>query len=222
MALQARARVTRQKIVDAAIDLFDQVGYGNTGLNDIADRAGVPRSAFYYYFPSKDCVAAAIFEQADARAEEALALVSTASPSPLHRLILLTFAMADITEHDKVVRVGNLLRQALSQVSPAAQETFDKRRQLLLLAVTRKAIAAGELRGDIDPEAVANTILIGLLGARLLSDADGEDVFTRLTQHWTVTLRGIAAPRSAAEFQELVGCLAQRFRSANMVESGRA
>lgn len=52
--------------------LFDAVGYGRTGLNDIADRAGVVRGAFYYYFPTKESVAAANFQQADAKVNEAM------------------------------------------------------------------------------------------------------------------------------------------------------
>ena len=32
MAIQARADVTRRKIIDSAVDLFEEVGYGDTSL----------------------------------------------------------------------------------------------------------------------------------------------------------------------------------------------
>ncbi len=40
MALQARSEATRQKILDAAIDLFSQVGYAAAGLGEIIEGAG--------------------------------------------------------------------------------------------------------------------------------------------------------------------------------------
>lgn len=207
MAVRARGIATRQKFIDAAVELFDDVGYGSTGLNDIADRAGIVRGAFYYYFPTKESVAAAIFQQADAVVDEALVAVSRSSPSPLERLIRFTFVVADLTQNHKLVRVGNLLRQSLTQVSPAAHDTFDPRRRVILVEVTRKAIAAGELLDDVDPDALGHSILIGLLGARLLSDATGEDVAMRLGQVWTTILRGAAAPESRAHYHGLVETL---------------
>ena len=41
MAIQARADATRRKIMDAAVDLFDEVGYGDTPLSEIIDRAKI-------------------------------------------------------------------------------------------------------------------------------------------------------------------------------------
>lgn len=207
VAVRARGIATRQKFIDAAVELFDEVGYGITGLNDIADRAGVARGVFYYYFPSKESVAAAIFEQADDVVSDALVAVSAAAPSPLERLIRFTFVVADLTQNHKLVRVGNRLRQSLTQVSPAAHDTFDLQRRVILVAVTRKAIAAGELLDDVDPDALGHSILIGLLGARLLSDATGEDVAMRLGQVWTTILRGAAAPESREHYRGLVETL---------------
>ncbi len=41
MAVQHRAEVTRQKIIDAAVELFGTVGYGETGRADIINGADV-------------------------------------------------------------------------------------------------------------------------------------------------------------------------------------
>jgi hypothetical protein len=46
MALQARSEATRQKILDATIDLFSQVGYAAAELGEIIDRAGMTRARF--------------------------------------------------------------------------------------------------------------------------------------------------------------------------------
>ena len=65
MVMQARAEATRHRILDSAVDLFDELGYGETGLADVLQRAGVSKGAFYYHFDSKEGIAAAIIEEFD-------------------------------------------------------------------------------------------------------------------------------------------------------------
>lgn len=50
---KADALVTRQQLIDAAIEQFAQRGVSNTTLTDIADAAGVTRGAVYWHFDSK-------------------------------------------------------------------------------------------------------------------------------------------------------------------------
>ena len=51
---------TREKIVDAAIELFKNNPYDQITVKDICDFAGVTRNSFYYYFESKEIVFDAI------------------------------------------------------------------------------------------------------------------------------------------------------------------
>lgn len=71
VALQARAEATRRRILDSAVDLFDELGYGETGLADVLQRANVSKGAFYYHFDSKEAVATAIIEDFRHQMEEA-------------------------------------------------------------------------------------------------------------------------------------------------------
>lgn len=57
VASPARAEATRHEIIDAAVELVDTVGYGDTGLADVMTRADITKGAFYYHFTSKDAVA---------------------------------------------------------------------------------------------------------------------------------------------------------------------
>ena len=66
--MQLRAEVTRQAIMEAAVDQFNGIGYGNTTLADIISRAGITKGAFYYHFTTSDTkgtVAAAVIEEAE-------------------------------------------------------------------------------------------------------------------------------------------------------------
>lgn len=44
----------KQKIMDAAWELFYQKGYDDTTVNDIIKKAGTSKGGFYYYFKAKD------------------------------------------------------------------------------------------------------------------------------------------------------------------------
>lgn len=46
----------KQEFIDASIALFVEKGYENTTVDDIANRMGVAKGLFYYYFKSKDAV----------------------------------------------------------------------------------------------------------------------------------------------------------------------
>jgi len=51
----ARDVATReQQILEHSLKLFSQGGYKETSLQDVADKLGLTRPAFYYYFKSKD------------------------------------------------------------------------------------------------------------------------------------------------------------------------
>ncbi|MFJ7213186.1 TetR family transcriptional regulator [Amycolatopsis sp. NPDC098790] len=42
-----------ERLVDAALDLFEERGYENTTVTEIAERAGLTKSTFFRYFPDK-------------------------------------------------------------------------------------------------------------------------------------------------------------------------
>ncbi len=50
----SRGEQTRAAILDAALDLFEEVGYDATTMRAIAERAGVSVGNAYYYFDSKE------------------------------------------------------------------------------------------------------------------------------------------------------------------------
>lgn len=50
----AGVRGREQEILDGALELFSRQGYRETSLQEIADRLGITRPAFYYYFRSKE------------------------------------------------------------------------------------------------------------------------------------------------------------------------
>jgi len=60
---QARSKQTKEKIVQAAIQLFEQRGYEKTTSNDISTEAGVSVGSFYVYFTDKRQLLLTIFDR---------------------------------------------------------------------------------------------------------------------------------------------------------------
>lgn len=52
----------RQKIVDAAATCFHEAGYNACGVQEIVDRAGVPKGSFYNYFKAKELLALEVLQ----------------------------------------------------------------------------------------------------------------------------------------------------------------
>src|SRR4029079_7250379 len=53
---------TRQRIVEAAMELFWLKGYGSTSVADILSRSQVNSGSLYYFFPGKQDVLIALLE----------------------------------------------------------------------------------------------------------------------------------------------------------------
>jgi TetR/AcrR family transcriptional repressor of nem operon len=53
---------TRQRIVEAAMHLFWEKGYGSTSVADILGRAGINSGSLYHFFPGKQDVLLAVLE----------------------------------------------------------------------------------------------------------------------------------------------------------------
>lgn len=69
--LQARARATRQALLDAALECLVELGYAATSTTEVARRAGVSRGAQLHHFPTKqELLAAALDHLLERRVDE--------------------------------------------------------------------------------------------------------------------------------------------------------
>src|SRR4051794_10627985 len=56
------AKTTRERIVEAALELFWLKGYGSTSIADILSRSQVNSGSLYYFFPGKQDLLVAVLE----------------------------------------------------------------------------------------------------------------------------------------------------------------
>ncbi len=204
MVVQAKESSARQKIVDAAVDLFVEIGYGKAGLKDITSRAGVTTGAFYHHFDSKEALAVTIINQGWAKAAEGVIVPCLAPPANgLENVILMSFALSDLMKRDKSVWIANHLNQAFGQLTEEYRRAFQQRAQQFIGGVAG-VIRRSDIRDDLTLEDVGGLVWISVHGCHLLSDAMMDDVYVRMEQSWRVLLRSIVPAESVNYFGQFL------------------
>ncbi len=93
---------TREKLLDAAVDLFAANGFGGTSIRDIARLTGMTIPNIYYHFGSKEGLLIAILERATQQIVSGLGeVVARSDLQPLDRFKLLLK-----THFDLLINVG--------------------------------------------------------------------------------------------------------------------
>lgn len=218
MARQVRSEVTRRKILDAAIDVFSEVGYAAAGWGTIIERTGMTKGALYHHFDSKEALASDIIDEGALVLLAAFRSVSASGSPALENMIHGTFAIAQVLSTDKTARAAEQLIAALSGFNDAAARCCAG--WVSEMAVqARRAILEGDLREDVDPDALAEAIVGAMIGTRMLSIAvsrtrssEGvvDELNSRLGQIWILLLPGAAAEASLPYFRQFLAREAMR------------
>jgi TetR/AcrR family fatty acid metabolism transcriptional regulator len=61
---QARSRVRRRRVLDAALEVFARDGYSDTAVDDIARVSETSKGGIYFHFPSKQALFNALLDEA--------------------------------------------------------------------------------------------------------------------------------------------------------------
>jgi AcrR family transcriptional regulator len=205
MVRQARSVATRRKIIDAAVEVFNDVGYASAGLGDIIELAGMTKGALYHHFNSKEALAVAIINEGSDTLLKTFRGISRSSAPALESMIHGVMVVVDLANTDKLVRMGAVLLRIFAKFSEVS--TLNYRAWLAEMATqARRAQAEGDLRDDIDPETAGEFIVSAMLGTELISNAvsGGEDLLVRVTRAWELLLPAIATEQSLPYLREFL------------------
>ncbi len=165
---------TRERLLRAAVCVFDRKGYAAASVREIVEMAGVAKPALYYHFGSKERLLTAVLDEASrefARAtERALSRPGTAR----ERLTALCCDLHGLFQkHVPVVRVAHAV--FFGPVDGAPQfdfTTFDRQMTGAVQRIVAEGQAAGEITGAASPADVALVILgiIGVVATRQVHD----------------------------------------------------
>jgi AcrR family transcriptional regulator len=126
---ERRKEETRRLLEAAAFRLFDLHGFTSASVDQIAAEAGVSRTTFFRYFPSKEAVIFA--EEADAaKAFWQTVRERPSSENPLRAFEEALIRLARDNESDPQAKEKALARWALIAANPALRERWAKTTEL--------------------------------------------------------------------------------------------
>lgn len=146
------AKDTRDRILEAALEIFANDGYAGTNIKDIADSVGIVKSALYRHFRCKEDIWNAVFNMMIGYYESHFGTETNIPfiPETMQELSDLTQRLLDFTIHDKKVI---LMRKILlteqfrdTKVRDLASHYFLYDTEAIFARIFKKMMEKGTLR----------------------------------------------------------------------------
>ncbi|MFE6399663.1 ScbR family autoregulator-binding transcription factor [Streptomyces alboflavus] len=188
---QERAVRTRQIVLRAAAEVFDEYGYGGASISKIMQRAGVTQGGMYFHFKSKLGLAEAVM----ASQQDFIELPP--GEDGLQRLIDITAHITHELQHNVLFRASVRLaveQEEFGRNDDTAYQEWAERFRVQLVAARRR----GELLDDVDEGEFANVLVAAYTGTQIFSTMASKraDLPERTRTLWRYLLRAIATPQA--------------------------
>ena len=168
---------SKDKIIQAADQLFYVHGYNQTSFSDIAEETGIPRGNFYYYFKTKDEILGAVLEYRSQQIENLLLACEQHSDDPKQQLLYLIEIL--VREEDNIIHYGcplGTLSAELSKMSVSLQQQVTVIFESLRVWIDKKLAVCGFAERS---QALSMEILARLQGTTVLANVYHDVEFLR-------------------------------------------
>jgi AcrR family transcriptional regulator len=160
--------VYRRAILDAAEAVFGAHGFAQARMADIAEAAGMAAGTLYNYFPSKEAIFVALFEQVGEQLSALLAPIAAGAAAPREKLVQLTGAtFAYVESHAAMLTLLLQMGGAACAADRAGSGPDFRRHYLRTLAVFQSTLTEGMRCGvvqrGLDPRELS-AMLAGAMG----------------------------------------------------------
>jgi AcrR family transcriptional regulator len=152
---------TRRKVLEAARDLFNEIGYEETTIRAVAERAGVSVGSVFTTFASKaDVLSQVMDDRVDALYRELDHVARHMRGSVIDRLCSLFAIHYDF----ECRRVRLFLAHIAASFSPSLESSTvpygrNERFKSMIIDMLREGQARGEVRADADLELILDTLM---------------------------------------------------------------
>jgi len=187
--LSKRGIDTRRRLLDAAENVFGELGYHDASIVKVAEAAGVAAGTFYLYFDSKKAIFDELVRDLNRRVRHAMKEASSQGGTRLQAELLGFEAYFRFTsEHPALYRI---IRQS-EFVAPETLRYHYGRVAEGYVTALDAAMKSGEI-GQIDAEVTAYALMgLGeLVGMRWILWGDGEPMPDRVTNELARIIRCI-------------------------------
>lgn len=161
---------SRERLVETMSALMWERGYADTSPRDVRERSGVGQGSMYHHFSSKRDLALAALERNVADLLPASSELDGPG-DPLARIEAYLMRPRDALKGCKVGRMTQDPQVREDPVLLAPVGRAFSQVHASWVKVLREAVAAGELRDDLDPERLAYALMAVLQGGYVLAIA---------------------------------------------------
>ena len=168
-----KGEITREKVLNTAIDIINIKGFTSTSINDIIDATGVKKGNLYFHFSSKDELGKAIILEAKKEYNKYL-MNCIKGAEPLQKLDSLIYAIYKYHRKKNFIGgciFGNFaleLSDINSQFSTIIREVFNDWTEIFS-GYLNQAVQDGKLSSAIKPEMLARHIIASIEGGIMMS-----------------------------------------------------
>lgn len=190
----------RERLLNAALDLFSSKGYAATTVREIVDAAGVTKPVLYYYFGSKEQIFLEIMKEPFERYMADLAAARSREGSALEKISrACREAYQLFLDNIRIVRVMYAVYYGPQHGAPPFDfDAIHRSFQELLEHCAREGVAAGEIDDDIAEEFVWAVVgAINIAMEMELCHPDRPIGFDGLERTLKVIYRGARCARTA-------------------------
>jgi TetR/AcrR family transcriptional regulator len=148
LAQSERDPLTRNRLLQSAVQIFDRKGYSAASVREIAEMAGVTKPALYYHFGSKEGLLVTILTEAVREFGEAISKAVARTGTARERLMgLCEDVFCLFEENIPLARVAHTVFLGPAEIAPAFDlSAFERTWREGLQGVIEDGQAAGELR----------------------------------------------------------------------------
>jgi AcrR family transcriptional regulator len=155
---ERRRLEVRERILEAALRLFETQGYESTTVTEIVRHADIAYGTFFNHFPSKLHL---LRELSDRSLQDVFERVEEARKQPgsfADHLVALFDSSAQKAE-DKGPRMRKLIRTMMELALPETAGSDDRRIRLAFRQVLEDGLEAGELREGVDLDTLCEVVV---------------------------------------------------------------
>lgn len=167
---------TRQRIIQLSAPLFNQRGFAGCSMQDILEATGLKKGGIYRHFATKEDLAAEALRHS---LSEVMKIRTPALNPALNAAERLSEIIDHFVEKPSPISGGcPILNTAVDAddgnpvLRQLALEAFVNWR-IKISRIVREGISRKEIREDVEPRTIANTIIATLEGALMISRLEG-------------------------------------------------
>ena len=152
---------SRDRVLDAAVELFAQHGYDGTSVTQVIERAGLTKGGFYHHFASKEELLFEVYGDLISRQLDAMQeiLARRLQPDETLRLLILDLVESTAASASRAL----VFWREISRLDDERTATYRAARRRYHDAV-RRLIRQGQASGAFAKVASADTITFTIFG----------------------------------------------------------